>query len=68
VTEVVELSPGVPDGLEFFVRYLYLDPVTGARGRGLGLGEQLVEVAAQNPHAPANAQSGQRTRIFSGYL
>ena len=29
--------------------------LTGARGRGLGRGEQLVEVAAQNPHAPANA-------------
>ena len=28
------------------------------------LGEQLVEVAAQNPHAPANAQSGQRTRNY----
>ena len=25
--------------------------LTGARGRGLGLGEKLVEVAAQNPQA-----------------
>jgi hypothetical protein len=29
--------------------------LTGACGRGLGHGEQLVEVAAQNPDAPANA-------------
>jgi hypothetical protein len=36
------------------------DCLTGARGRGLGVGEQLVKVAAQNPHAAADAQRRQR--------
>src|ERR1039458_2609960 len=30
--------------------------LTGARGRGLGLGEQLVEIAMQNPHASQRAE------------
>src|SRR5450755_2728656 len=38
--------------------------LTGARGRRLGLGEQLVEIATQHPHAAADAQRGQQTRIY----
>jgi hypothetical protein len=35
--------------------------LNGARGRGLGLGEQLVKAATQHPHAAADAQRRQRS-------
>jgi hypothetical protein len=36
---------------------------SGACGRGLGPGEQLVKIATQHPHAAADAQRRQRSLV-----